>query len=241
MPTPPPHHPQFPSQHPLPPPTIHVPNSRFPALIYRSAIPLPPLPLKSPSSSGGATDEASVSTDKALVSADEALAQQTIEPNGWAYGGTFKTYWACHFHSVTHECYVVVRGGSLLRLGRGPLDGLSSGEGRGGDAGGENGGGRRYGDADAVDLRWNPSVAEREVRDGDIWVWVARGDAIVLPAGVSHCSVAATRDYEYLGFYPEVCEPLGLLSHLRPFWVIWRLPSSGRVSYLRDANLLDSI
>lgn len=34
------------------------------------------------------------------------------------------------------------------------------------------------------------------------------GDAIVLPAGVSHCSVKSSEDYEYVGLYPKVSSDL---------------------------------
>ncbi len=56
-------------------------------------------------------------------------ARQVIEGNHWFYGGIFKTYWAHHFHSVTHECYAVVAGRSRLLLGVGPLDGHGHGGG----------------------------------------------------------------------------------------------------------------
>jgi uncharacterized protein YjlB len=103
--------------------TPHVPNSRLPVLVYRSALPLNPTP-------------------------ESTCA--TVEPNGWLKGGVFKHYPAHHFHSVTHECYAVFKGHSRLLLGRGPLDPVD-------------------GEEVLVDLRM--------------------GDAIVLPAGVAHCSM----------------------------------------------------
>jgi uncharacterized protein YjlB len=39
----------------------------------------------------------------------------------------------------------------------------------------------------------------------DLVVELGEGDAIVLPAGVAHCSVESSGDYEYVGLYPEVC------------------------------------
>lgn len=39
--------------------------------------------------------------------------------------------------------------------------------------------------------------------DGGIEVDVSVGDIIVLPAGVSHCSVDSEGDYEYVGLYPK--------------------------------------
>lgn len=76
-------------------PTPHVPNSPLPVLIYRAVLPTNP---------------------------DPASTRETIEPNRWMQGGSFKTYTAHHFHSVTHECYAVFKGKSTLLLGRGPLD-----------------------------------------------------------------------------------------------------------------------
>lgn len=37
-----------------------------------------------------------------------------------------------------------------------------------------------------------------------IEVELGEGDAIVLPAGVSHCSIESSSEYEYVGLYPEV-------------------------------------
>ena len=128
-------------------PTPHVPNSRLPVLVYRSAIPTPSLP----------------------DSLSPAIACEIIEPNHWLKGGVFKHYPACHFHSVTHEAYAVFKGWSKIRLGRGPLD---------------------------DDL------------DKDVVIDVSVGDVIVLPAGVAHCSVESSDDYEYVGLYPEVSFPI---------------------------------
>lgn len=47
-------------------------------------------------------------------------------------------------------------------------------------------------------------------------VHLAAGDVIILPAGVSHCSVDFQDDYFYLGFYPLVCQIRGLHSVLSP-------------------------
>ena len=43
-----------------------------------------------------------------------------------------------------------------------------------------------------------------EERDDDLLVELYMGDAIVLPAGVAHCSVESSDDYEYVGLYPKV-------------------------------------
>ena len=80
-------------------PTPHVPNSRLPALVYRTAFPASP--------------------------ADGLLPEivcNVIESNHWLKGGIFHHYPTCHFHSVTHEVYVVLKGWSKIRLGQGPLD-----------------------------------------------------------------------------------------------------------------------
>ncbi|CZT04318.1 uncharacterized protein RAG0_10818 [Rhynchosporium agropyri] len=41
-----------------------------------------------------------------------------------------------------------------------------------------------------------------EAKD-DVVVKLGMGDAIVLPAGVAHCSIESSQDYEYVGLYPE--------------------------------------
>lgn len=41
--------------------------------------------------------------------------------------------------------------------------------------------------------------------EDDLTVEIGAGDAIVLPAGVAHCSVESSEDYEYVGLYPKVC------------------------------------
>lgn len=76
-------------------PTVHVPNSPLPVLVYRTIVP-PPVTAESISS--------------------------LIEAHSWLQGGIFKTYTAHHYHSVTHECYAVFKGSSRLLLGKGPLD-----------------------------------------------------------------------------------------------------------------------
>jgi uncharacterized protein YjlB len=126
--------------------TQHVPNSILPVLIYRSCLTTSLTPLSVCS---------------------------TIEPNAWQKGGIFKHYGAHHYHSVTHECYAVFKGGSKLLLGRGPLDAAT---------------------------------------EHDLVVEVEAGDAIVLPAGVAHCSLESWGEYEYVGLYPEVCSSLPLSS-----------------------------
>ncbi len=72
-------------------PTPHVPNSPLPVLVYRSALPTNP-------------------TAESVRGA--------IEQNNWLQGGVFKHYPRHQFHSVTHECYAVFKGGSRLLLGR---------------------------------------------------------------------------------------------------------------------------
>ena len=76
-------------------PTDHVPNSIFPVLIYRSALPIPH---------------------------SEEKVKQALERNEWFHGGTFKHFPTHHFHSVTHECYAVIRGSTRFLFGKGPLD-----------------------------------------------------------------------------------------------------------------------
>jgi uncharacterized protein YjlB len=43
------------------------------------------------------------------------------------------------------------------------------------------------------------------VDEHDLIVDLKPGDAIVLPAGVAHCSLSSSEDYEYVGLYPKVC------------------------------------
>ena len=95
--------PTTPETYPLAP-TPHVPNSPYPALVYRSALP---------------SDARSAAAIKAA-----------LEPHGWLAGGTWKEIGTPHFHSVTHECYAVIRGSSVLVLGRGPRDGAADEAGR---------------------------------------------------------------------------------------------------------------
>ncbi|GAB7353935.1 hypothetical protein MBLNU459_g4541t1 [Dothideomycetes sp. NU459] len=77
-------------------PTLFVPNSVLPVLVYRNVLPLPH---------------------------DQRSAKQALEKNGWIQGGVFAHYPTHHYHSVTHECYAVFRGSSHFLLGKGPLDG----------------------------------------------------------------------------------------------------------------------
>lgn len=107
-------------------PTPHVPNSRLPVLIYRSVLPLSRKQEEEQegrkyNSSDPTSHKPSEKEGTAAPSAADA-ARQAIERNHWYYGGIFKTYWAHHYHSVTHECYAVVAGRSTLLLGVGPLD-----------------------------------------------------------------------------------------------------------------------
>jgi uncharacterized protein YjlB len=44
-------------------------------------------------------------------------------------------------------------------------------------------------------------------------VTLETGDAIVLPAGVAHCSLYSEEDYEYVGLYPKVSFHLLLIIH----------------------------
>lgn len=46
--------------------------------------------------------------------------------------------------------------------------------------------------------------------EGGVEVVVREGDAIVLPAGVAHCSIESSENYEYVGLYPKVCDRLGV-------------------------------
>ena len=41
--------------------------------------------------------------------------------------------------------------------------------------------------------------------EDDLIVDLRAGDVIVLPAGVAHCSLESSGDYEYVGLYPKVC------------------------------------
>ena len=40
--------------------------------------------------------------------------------------------------------------------------------------------------------------------DGGEEIDVHAGDVIVLPAGTGHCSIQSSKDYRYIGVYPEV-------------------------------------
>ena len=40
--------------------------------------------------------------------------------------------------------------------------------------------------------------------EDDLVVNLKEGDAIVLPAGVAHCCLESSPDYEYVGLYPKV-------------------------------------
>ncbi|KAL2813205.1 hypothetical protein BDW59DRAFT_31882 [Aspergillus cavernicola] len=75
-------------------PTLHVPNSRLPILVYRDVL--------------------SDTTPRNILN--------TIEPNGWIKGGQWKTYKVPHFHTKCHECYGIIRGKSTYLLGVGPRD-----------------------------------------------------------------------------------------------------------------------
>lgn len=118
-------------------PTVHVPNSHLPVLVYRSVLPSPH---------------------------SETSAIYALEQNDWMHGGTFKHYPAHHYHSITHECYAVFRGSTRFLYGKGPLD---------------------------------EDVAGLEVE-------LKAGDIIVHPAGVAHCNVDSSGDFEYVGVYPRV-------------------------------------
>lgn len=76
-------------------PMLHVPNSRLPAIIYRSVFKTP---------------------------LDQVDVIEYIQSNGWMKGGQWKTYKIPHFHSNTHECYAVISGQCDYVLGVSPLD-----------------------------------------------------------------------------------------------------------------------
>ena len=42
--------------------------------------------------------------------------------------------------------------------------------------------------------------------EDDLIIDVKVGDALVVPAGVSHCSLKSSDDYEYMGLYPKVSQ-----------------------------------
>lgn len=44
----------------------------------------------------------------------------------------------------------------------------------------------------------------------DLLVALKEGDVIVLPAGVAHCNLESSDDYEYVGLYPKVQTLLGV-------------------------------
>jgi len=44
-------------------------------------------------------------------------------------------------------------------------------------------------------------------QEDDLIVKLREGDAIVLPAGVAHCLLSSSDDYEYVGLYPKVRGP----------------------------------
>jgi uncharacterized protein YjlB len=108
-----------PEQYHVHTPTDQVPNSRFSVLIYRSVLGL---------SQPEEDLQAETASSRTIA---KATARAAVERNHWRYGGTFKTYWKHHFHSVTHECYAVVGGRSRLLLGVGPPGTGSRGEGDG--------------------------------------------------------------------------------------------------------------
>lgn len=72
-----------------------IPNSHLPVLVYRACI----------------------STPVSVSSISESFSV-----NHWLPGGVFKHYPTAHFHSVTHECYAVVKGSSRLLLGSTPSE-----------------------------------------------------------------------------------------------------------------------
>lgn len=82
-----------PEQHILAP-TPHVPNSKLPILVYENAIP----------------------------DASQITAEDIIQANKWLKGGQWKGYPVVHFHSNTHECYVVLSGNATYQLGKSPID-----------------------------------------------------------------------------------------------------------------------
>ena len=141
-------------------PTTHVPNSPLPVLVYRQVLPFP----DSDSSLTGSDGYGSGSS--AATDAEEAM-RRAIECNRWIKGGTFKTFWAHHFHTLTHECYAVFRGRSRFLLGKGPLDVDRSGTGERGVVGG---GGEEKG-RDGLE------------ENGLVTVDLEKGDVIVLPVG----------------------------------------------------------
>jgi uncharacterized protein YjlB len=140
-------------------PNPRVPNSPLPVLLYRAG----------------------------SVSVNEL--RQHIESNRWLYGGSFGSYPRHHFHSVTHECYVVTNGKGQMVLGRGPQALQKE------DAG----------PADGADGAGATEVSTSNLYEG-VKVDMNVGDAIVLPAGVAHSNVGIDGDgeYSYLGMYPEV-------------------------------------
>ncbi|KAF4548066.1 Hypothetical protein D9617_32g091860 [Elsinoe fawcettii] len=76
-------------------PTVHVPNSRLPVLIYRNVLPRPH---------------------------NQASTKAALEKNDWIQGGVFKHYPTHHYHTVTHECYAIFKGSTRYLIGKGPLD-----------------------------------------------------------------------------------------------------------------------
>jgi uncharacterized protein YjlB len=40
--------------------------------------------------------------------------------------------------------------------------------------------------------------------DGGQEIELSAGDVIVLPAGTGHCNLQSSKDYKYIGVYPEV-------------------------------------
>ena len=76
-------------------PTLYVPNSKLPVLVYRNCLPRP-------------------YTSSSTI--------EFLERHKWKCKGIWGEIKSPHYHATTHEAYGIFSGSSRLLLGRGPFD-----------------------------------------------------------------------------------------------------------------------